>query len=79
MVKKEQRKKQMSKAIPKVRFASKEHEQFYCEMLKKFGINDSWFFLYFGYPHILRICYKPPIGLAKQNENNGITPISERT
>ena len=21
---------------------------------------EQWFFLYFGYPHILRICYKPP-------------------
>lgn len=37
----------MSKTIPKVRFpivrfASKEHEQFYHEMLKKSGINDSY-------------------------------------
>ena len=45
----------MSKTIPKVRFPkvrfeSKEHEQFYYEMLKKSGINDSYHrsFLLYG-------------------------------
>ena len=47
----------MSNTIPKVRFSnvrfsSKEHEQFYHEMLKKSGINDSYhrsFLLYWDF------------------------------
>lgn len=39
----------------------------------------DWFFLNFGYSHILRFCYKHQIGLVNQNENNGVAQTSERT
>lgn len=50
------RRKQLSKAIPKKRFASKGYEQFYHEMLKKSGINESYHrsFLLYGISDIVR-------------------------
>ena len=43
----------MSGTNPKIRFISKEHEQFYKEMIKKSGVDDSYhrsFFIVWEFP-----------------------------
>ena len=48
----------MSGTNPKIRFISKEHEQFYKEMIKKSGVDDSYhrsFFYCLGISEITRV------------------------